>query len=175
MKIVYGDVAKDGRGHWVIQMQRIYDEIPANGNPKIEEGVYVVPEDAFEWRAAEYGIDPLDINTLVDIILAEPFIEAAEDIPPLFTAESIAEARRIHLSRCSEAKLKHRISTRGDAHPLQELKGNVLMNIEAVKLKSEIVARQRRIIQDTRDDPADRENDRLNQLRRIVSDQQEKD
>lgn len=32
------------------------------------------PLDILEWRAAEYGIDPRDFDTLIDVVLHEPFI-----------------------------------------------------------------------------------------------------
>lgn len=34
----------------------------------------VFPEDVFEWRVAEYGFDPEDIDTILDVVLHERFI-----------------------------------------------------------------------------------------------------
>lgn len=39
-----------------------------------KEHVHVFPQETLAWRAAEYGIDPADTDTLLDIILHEPFL-----------------------------------------------------------------------------------------------------
>lgn len=36
--------------------------------------IHVFPQETLTWRAAEYGIDPADTDTLLDIILHEPFL-----------------------------------------------------------------------------------------------------
>lgn len=46
--------------------------------------IHVFPQEALAWRAAEYGIDPSDTDTLLDIILHEPFL------PDLGTLEGAA-------------------------------------------------------------------------------------
>ncbi|MFF0055688.1 hypothetical protein ACFYRI_14985 [Streptomyces microflavus] len=46
--------------------------------------VHVFPQETLAWRAAEYGIDPTDTDTLLDIILHEPFL------PDLSTPEAAA-------------------------------------------------------------------------------------
>jgi len=42
-------------------------------------GVMVMPHSLFEWRCAEYGIDPDDLDTLLDVALHEPGIPHPDD------------------------------------------------------------------------------------------------
>jgi hypothetical protein len=65
-----------------------------------ETWVRVFPLEALEWRAAEYGIDPTDADTLLDVVLHEEYAEPstlAED-PDTDTA------RERHLARIAEVK-----------------------------------------------------------------------
>jgi hypothetical protein len=41
--------------------------------------MHLVPHSTFEWRAAEYGIDPDDMDTMLDIVLHEPWIPNPHD------------------------------------------------------------------------------------------------
>lgn len=52
--------------------------------------VHVFPQETLTWRAAEYGIDPADTDTLLDIILHEPFL------PDLSTPEAAAADPAAH-------------------------------------------------------------------------------
>lgn len=77
--------------------------------------VNVVPYEMPIWRAAEYGIDPGDLNTLVDIMLCERYVDPAAlqpDTIALFHKATIAEAREEFLAHVVATKLKYRISTR---------------------------------------------------------------
>ena len=40
---------------------------------------HVFPKNTLAWRAAEYGIDPADLDTLLDIVLHEPFAPHPDD------------------------------------------------------------------------------------------------
>ncbi|MYS15161.1 hypothetical protein [Streptomyces sp. SID4982] len=40
---------------------------------------HIFPKETLEWRAAEYGIDPTDIEQLLDIVLHEPFAPHPDD------------------------------------------------------------------------------------------------
>lgn len=40
---------------------------------------HVFPKNTLEWRAAEYGIDPADVDTLLDIVLHEPHAPHPDD------------------------------------------------------------------------------------------------
>ncbi|MDF5756670.1 hypothetical protein [Spongiactinospora sp. TRM90649] len=53
----------------------VYLVNPADGG----HGIHMFPHSTFEWRAAEYGIDPDDLETLLDVILHEPYIPDPSD------------------------------------------------------------------------------------------------
>jgi hypothetical protein len=42
--------------------------------------MHLIPHSTFEWRCAEYGVDPDDIDTLLDIVLHEPWIPSPHDV-----------------------------------------------------------------------------------------------
>jgi hypothetical protein len=165
MNISFGEHTFDGKGHVSIAMTKTYD------NGFVEYGVFVMPEDTLEWRAAEYDIDPNDLDTLMDVVLAEQFLEVppGETTPPLFTADTIEEARKIHLARCAQAKLRHRISTRAKGHPIAELKPKMLMDPEALHLKRRIVRQRRSQFKNLGTGP----EKRLSQLRAMLDQHQE--
>lgn len=107
---------------------------------------HLFPVDTMEWRAAEYGIDPADTATLLDIVLAEPFLTpddwaAGEQ---LYTAPDIDTARRDHVARCSAAKLRCRLSTRAKGSPLVRVRDESPLHAEVIELKTELVAQGRR-------------------------------
>lgn len=164
MNIAFGEHTFDGQGHVSISMTKTYE------NGFVEHGVFIMPEDTLEWRAAEYDIDPNDLDTLMDIVLAEQFLDVSpHETPPLFTADTIEEARQIHLDRCSAAKLRHRISTRGKGHPLAKLKSKILMDREAVHLKRQIVQQRRIQFKSLGAGP----EQRLNQLRQMLDSEED--
>lgn len=106
---------------------------------------HTFPPDTLEWRAAEYGIDPADTATLLDIVLAEPHL-SAEDWATghqLHDAPDIDTARAHHVARCARAKLRHRISTRGAGHPCHRVAAESPLHREAIALKQQLVDRAR--------------------------------
>jgi hypothetical protein len=134
------------------------------------KSIHIFPQDTLEWRAAEYGIDPTDTNTLLDIVLAEPYL-TPEDWTTgsqLHDAETIEQARTHHLARCAQVKLRHRISTRGrNAAPTQLVREQHAMHPEALELKRQMVADGREYIRALRQ-PTSREGidrDRVERLR----------
>ncbi|MFI7630280.1 hypothetical protein [Microbispora rosea] len=48
-------------------------------SPDGAAGVHIFPHATFEWRSAEHGIDPDDIDSLIDVILHESFIPQPGD------------------------------------------------------------------------------------------------
>ncbi|MFG1709250.1 hypothetical protein ACFLIM_39270 [Nonomuraea sp. M3C6] len=58
--------------------------------------LHTFPHSTLEWRAAEYGIDPADSDTLLDVILHEPYLPNEDDplaqIDPA-TSKLLAEVR----------------------------------------------------------------------------------
>lgn len=121
-------VVQNGMTVWRIRCTRTHEdgtELPT---------MHVLPVDALEWRAAEYGIDPTDLDTLVDIVLAEPFLNQ-RDFPSgeaLWDAPTVEDAKTAHVARCARAKLAVRMSTRGKGHPLNEIKKRP--NIDPVRM-----------------------------------------
>lgn len=106
---------------------------------------HVFPKAALEWRAAEYGIDPADTATLLDIVLTEPHL-TEEDWAAghrLHDAPDIDTARVDHLARCARSKLRHRISTRTPGHPCRRVAAESPLHPEAIGLKQQLVARAR--------------------------------
>jgi hypothetical protein len=41
--------------------------------------MHIIPHSTWEWRCAEYGIDPDDMDTLLDVVLHEPWIPQPDD------------------------------------------------------------------------------------------------
>lgn len=73
--------------------------------------LHLFPLDSLEWRAAEYEIDPDDRETLLDVVLAEPWfsdgIDLLEHPSGLYNAPTIDEARNFHLGRVTVVKSDH--------------------------------------------------------------------
>jgi hypothetical protein len=80
-------------------------------------GGHFFPDSALAIRAAEYGIDPNDINTLLDVLLNEVFIVREEP-------HYVAETRATYLRRCALVKLRHRLSTRPNSRTLASRAAN---------------------------------------------------
>lgn len=106
---------------------------------------HAFPLDTMEWRAAEYGIDPADRATLLDIVLTEPHLTAEDQARGyrLHDAPDIETARRDHLARCVAVKLRHRISTRAVGTPLGRIRSESPMDPEVIAVKAQHVARVR--------------------------------
>lgn len=84
------------------------------------------PDVCFPGRAAEYGIDPADVDTLLDVILNEVFIDPREidHDTTIYGAASMAETRKAHTARCARVKLRHRLSTRRNTSTLKARAAN---------------------------------------------------
>lgn len=112
-----------------------------NGDPEIP---HVFPKDTLEWRAAEYGLDPEDVDALIRIVLYEPLLPDHNIRNPkhLYNALSIAEARTAHLAGIDAAHKAHPIEDPGNK--LDFVRRNHWMHPEAIQLKRESVAEARR-------------------------------
>lgn len=110
--------------------------------------VMTFPEDILEWRAAEYGIDPEDKETLLDIVLYEPLLPD-DDQPELslHQAPSIEAARTRHLERI-QAVIGQKPGNRpAGFDPVREqIKAMVPMNPVAISLKAQYVGKAREAI-----------------------------
>ncbi|RSD22014.1 hypothetical protein [Amycolatopsis eburnea] len=149
MKII--DVQRVDKGdssYWAIILE-LSDE-----DGTVHNRAHIMPADTLEWRAAEYGIDPADTATLLDVVLAEPYL-SEEDWATghqLHDAPDIDTARRAHIARCARAKLRHRLSTRTRAatkdtpavpNPCQRVADESPLHPEAIELKRQLVQQAR--------------------------------
>lgn len=119
MKITITDVEKDDKqSRWVIS----WTETDNEGNEKPVK--LAMPLDMLEWRAAEYNIDPSDMNTLIDIAVCETYVPQAfyESPEGLFNAPDITTAREAYLKQIAKVKLDYRVSTRAKGSPLELIK-----------------------------------------------------
>lgn len=100
-------VLPNGEDGW-----RITSTFDMNG--KTETIPHFIHDHCFAVRAAEYGIDPSDIETLLDIVLNEVFIyeQDIEYATTIYGHASVAETRKAHVGRCARVKLRQRLSTR---------------------------------------------------------------
>lgn len=101
----------DGKPHWRIRMEIEF----GNGVKNI---THYFPEEIFTFRAAEYGFDPTDIDTLLDVILTEVHV-VPDPGTHLYEVLDRDVARGHHLTRCARQKLKMRLSTRSNKSVLK--------------------------------------------------------
>ena len=83
---------------------------------------HLMPGGTLEWRAAEYGIDPDDVDALLEVVLHEPYMATVDDVehgpryadngPDLWTADNTDEARDAHLARVKACPV--RIDVKGE-------------------------------------------------------------
>jgi hypothetical protein len=147
--------AVEDRGHY---WQVLYDVTLDDG--AVTGHGHSIPKITLEWRAAEYNLDPVeDFETILDIVLTEPYIASDEQVgtvpgEELYDAPDIATARARHVSRCARAKLACRLSTRkaanataakGDqpANPLDLIRRTAVIDPLVVEVKKEHVRRSR--------------------------------
>ena len=139
---------------WQVEGELVKEK---NGETVVERFYYRFPQDTFEHRVAEYGYDPQDTATLLDIVLAEAFLTEADFAP----GESLADAptrdaaRAAHTARCAQAKLRVRQRTGGvvgvraalkakdGPNPLAGLVERSPMDQDAIEIKRLAVDRAR--------------------------------
>lgn len=94
------------------------------------KGLVVLPKTTLDWRAAEYGIDPTDVDTLLDIILHERYVPTQQDelrdpalkakaLPWLLEAENTAEARKHHMARIRRARYQFKVKGESVYDPIR--------------------------------------------------------
>lgn len=111
-------------------------------------GTHTFPEDTMEWRAAEYGIDPADLDTLLDIVLHEPHLPD-DDQPELslHNAPTIDAARDRHLARIKEISGEMPGNRPAGFDPVrEEIKRIALVNERAIRVKAGFVEQAREAI-----------------------------
>lgn len=156
------------------QVLYIVEDVPETPEETVwaTQAGHCFPKDTLEWRAAEYGIDPADTDALLDIVLAEPFLMPGDFTPgeSLHDAPDIEAARRAHLRRCAQGKLRARLSTRAGKSArslssgpaaLSVIKENSPMEEVVLREKRRFVAEQRQQYRDN----VERERTRARQSR----------
>lgn len=79
----------------------------------IQRAAHMMPEETLEWRVAEYGIDPDDKDTLLQVVLYEPHLSDASTHPrSLWNADSVDDARAFHVERINQRRGTGRLTTR---------------------------------------------------------------
>jgi hypothetical protein len=159
----------EDRGHY---WQVLYDVTLEDGT--VTGHGHSIPKTTLEWRAAEYDLDPTtEFETILDIVLSEPYIAHDEQVgtlpgEELYNAPDIATARARHVSRCARAKLACRLSTRKAAgatvlregessNPLDLIRRTAVIDPLVVEVKREHVRRSREdLATSSPDSPADR-------------------
>lgn len=104
-----------------------------NAQGRVHEHIF--PEVTLTWRAAEYGIDPTDTATLLDIVLHEPFLPNLDD-PDEATKDPAARAGLTVPARTANGRVR-----KGDPIPvrlhnadtIEQARQAHLMRIDAVK------------------------------------------
>lgn len=96
---------------WVLAGSRMCWAVASTGPDGVRR-LHVFPPDTLAWRAAEYGIDPADSHTLLDIVLHERFMtndEHNEHMPDFVHNTDAARARAAHLARVGVVKQRARV------------------------------------------------------------------
>jgi hypothetical protein len=124
------------------------------------------PEETFEWRVAEYDLDPTDRDTLLHIVLYEPYLNEDDRDPDQshVHAPSVAAARDYHLGRIRELGGKRPLrGSRGMAadtvplpdpvavhsaeeDPIEVLRREMVLSHPHIAVKREAVAHHRRAV-----------------------------
>lgn len=102
---------------------------------------HLFPKDTLEWRAAEYGLDPSDVDGLLDVVLHEQLFDhdtATEAERALRSARSTADARASHTALIAAVKAQHRIAL-GAGGPLDVIRARPGISADGVRVKREAV------------------------------------
>lgn len=89
----------EGQRLWMVSVEK-----DTGNGPEVVSHVF--PEDTLEWRAAEYGIDPADTDTLLEMVLYEAHLtdEDPASTHPLYISATREEARAAQLARIQAVK-----------------------------------------------------------------------
>jgi len=103
---------------------------------------HVFPKAILEWRAAEYGIDPQDTGTLLDVILHEQLMDDEEGAllkKEVSAARSTTAARQAYSDRLDALKQRTRIVLDGKNNPLDVIRAKPGISADGLRVKREIV------------------------------------
>jgi hypothetical protein len=164
----------------VVDVEQVNDTWRVTKDVEADDGtvtrlLHVLPVDTMEWRAAEYGIDPSDRDTLVEMVLLEPHLDDGVDerhARSLGRAPSIADARAFHLERIAAAKKRVTLSGAGGAGraALERIRDESPIEAEVVVVKAEHVGIERaRIRRKAESERAGEARDRAERVRALLA------
>lgn len=96
--------------------------------------IHAFPEERILSLAQEYGLDSEDMDTLMDVLLSEPFMNNNDTEPRLFSGASREAIKEGHLRRSARAKLAVRMSTRGIRNPIEMIRSTPVSARAATRL-----------------------------------------
>ena len=111
----------DDKTVWEILVTQTHD---SEAYPSVEVKI-IIPVDLIAWRVAEYGLDPADVDTLIDVMICERYLPPEKMQPhnvPLWNESTISNARAKYMDMITQTKLKYRISTREKDNPLNTVR-----------------------------------------------------
>ena len=137
----------------------------------VDKIAHALPVDILETRAAEYGIDPTDTDTLLEIVLYENYLPPQEPDDPttLYNAETVQEARDALITRVRTLRGAGKIEGRlgqselkaagprakvvrdsGEEDPLEFVKREAPISIPHMQVRREFVRRLRAVNRERR-------------------------
>lgn len=166
-RIAFTSVTDDGQGHWVVSREITHDD------GHVEQGVHIFPHDILEWRVAEYDLDPNDLDTVLDLVLAEPYLTEDDWLGEvhLYDAPDSSTARAAHVRRCRRirALFAHTGQRRVNGADLfKSIKEQSPMHPEVIRHKRRISERARAERQRTPPRAALSDAERIETFRRLA-------
>jgi hypothetical protein len=111
---------------WVVRYSVQRDEGDTAFQEKIslEHSVFVhaFPEERILSLLVEYDLSDEDMNSLLDVALAEPFLDPNDGEPTLHSDEDFELIKEAHLRRCARVKWATRLSSRGIRNPVEMIR-----------------------------------------------------
>src|SRR5688572_28711890 len=126
MNVTKMPVGPSGVTNWMVRYEITRDtgekKIEALIDPSHQHFIHVFPEERILSLIAEYGLDPDNMEDVMDVLLAEPFLDPQDGEPTLFADEDPEIIREAHRRRAARAKLAVRLTTRGIENPVEMLR-----------------------------------------------------
>jgi hypothetical protein len=132
-KIIYSGEHEIRTDLWVLHIQR------EDG----AKGVHMMPKFILDLRAAEYGVDPTDVDTLISMVVHEPYMPVEEataenptPIAHLLQVDSTVAAREAHLARIKNCPVQFEIK---GSKGLDTLRKQHKPDLDRIKAHRELV------------------------------------
>lgn len=118
-------------------------------NGETTKVAYIIPRETWEWRVAEYDLDPEDTETALDILLHSPHVNIPQG-EGLYDGVTVEAAREALLSRVrdhrknSDTEKAARTALRKASDPEVAVRGQILgllhKDPEVIAVKREVIA-----------------------------------